>query len=65
MPVAATRTRGLYTPGTAEPYRLSRTKLQLFLDCPRCFVLDRKHGIPRPESGAFALHLAIDALMKR
>jgi len=29
--------------------KLSRSKIELFLSCPRCFWLDFKHGFKRPE----------------
>lgn len=57
--------RGQFIVGSSEPYPLSRSKLQLFLECPRCFVLDRKHGAGRPDSPPFTLNNAVDALLKR
>ncbi|HAV39913.1 MAG: PD-(D/E)XK nuclease family protein [Aquificota bacterium] len=29
--------------------RISRSKIELFMECPRCFWLEVKHGIKRPE----------------
>ena len=45
--------------------QLSRSKLELFLDCPRCFYEDvvRRNG--RPGGPAFTLNLAVDELFKR
>lgn len=60
-----TRTRNIFDPASPEPYPLSRSKLQLFLDCPRCFYLDRRNGIGRPDGPPFSLNLAVDALLKR
>ncbi len=31
------RTKNLYDPHSNKPFRLSRTKLDLFINCPRCF----------------------------
>lgn len=59
------RTRNLFDPASKEPYKLSRSKLELFLQCPRCFYLDRRSGIGRPDGPAFSLNIAVDALMKR
>ena len=59
------RARGRYDPASPEPYRLSRTKLELFLECPRCFHLDRRLGIQRPDGPPFSLNLAVDRLLKR
>jgi hypothetical protein len=60
-----TRSRAPYNPLSAEPYGVSRSKLELFLECPRCFVMDRRHGIARPDGPPFTLNLAVDALLKR
>ncbi|UPA22102.1 PD-(D/E)XK nuclease family protein [Candidatus Peribacteria bacterium] len=59
------RTRNLYSPDSSEPYPLSRSKLELFLDCPRCFYLDRRLGIGRIDSLPYSLNLAVDALLKK
>lgn len=72
----AKRTRGLFDPlkhggpasGQAksrEPFKLSRSKLDLFLDCPRCFYLDRKLGVGRPPGFPFSLNSAVDTLLKK
>ena len=47
------------------PFRISRSKIDLFLECPRCFWLDRKKGISRPGMPAFSLNSAVDALLKK
>jgi hypothetical protein len=44
--------------------QLSRTKIELFVDCPRCLWLDVARGIPRPSGPPFTLNNAVDALMK-
>lgn len=44
---------------------VSRSKLELFLDCPRCFYLDRVLGVARPEFYSYALNLAVDHLLKK
>jgi RecB family exonuclease len=44
---------------------LSRSKLELFLECPRCFYADRVLGVPRPDEHSYALNLAVDALFKK
>ncbi len=59
------RTRNIYDPASKEPYALSRSKLELFLDCPRCFYLDRKTGVGRVDSMPYTLNLAVDALLKK
>jgi RecB family exonuclease len=59
------RKRNLYDPASGEPFKLSRTKIELFLDCPRCFYLDRRLGIARPTGPAFTLNSAVDFLLKK
>ncbi len=61
----AQRSRGLYTPGASQPFKLSRSKLELFLECPRCFYLDRRLGVGRPPGFPFSLNSAVDALLKK
>lgn len=48
------RIRNLYDPKSKEPFKLSRSKLELFLECPRCFYIDRRLGIGRVPGGAGA-----------
>jgi len=45
--------------------KLSRSKIELFLDCPRCFWLEVKKGIKRPPSFPYTINSAIDALLKQ
>ncbi|MFA7252889.1 MAG: PD-(D/E)XK nuclease family protein [Candidatus Paceibacterota bacterium] len=61
----AKRTRGLYDPKNKEPHRLSRSKLDLFVSCPRCFYLDQRLGVGRPSSFPLTLNNAVDYLMKK
>lgn len=62
---SGTRKRNLFDPSSVEPFKLSRSKLELFLQCPRCFYLDRRCGVGQPSGPAFTLNIAVDALMKR
>jgi len=57
--------RGLFDPDSKEPFRISRSKIDLFIDCPRCFYLDQRLGISRPQFPAFTLNNAVDELLKR
>ena len=59
------RTKGLYNPASKIPFKLSRSKIDLFIDCPRCFYLDRRLGVARPPGFPFALNSAVDALLKK
>ncbi len=44
--------------------KLSRTKLELFLDCRRCFWLDANKGVRRVPPAPYTINSAIDALLK-
>ena len=46
-------------------WRLSRSKIDLFMECPRCFYLDNKLGTGRPRGPAFTLNVAVDTLFKK
>lgn len=46
-------------------WRLSRSKIALFIDCQRCFYLDNKLGVARPPGFPFNLNSAVDALLKK
>ncbi len=46
-------------------WKLSRSKIDLFLDCPRCFYLDNVLGVARPPGYPFNLNSAVDVLLKK
>lgn len=48
-----------------KSWKLSRSKIDLFLECPRCFYLDNKLGVKRPPGFPFSLNSAVDALLKQ
>ena len=54
----------LFDPRSDKPFALSRSKIELFVDCPRCFYLDRRLGISRPAGFPFNLNSAVDTLLK-
>lgn len=58
------RTRNVYGQDE-EPFKLSRSKVDLFFECPRCFYLDRKLGVGRPPGYPFSLNSAVDTLLKK
>lgn len=61
----AKKVRGIYKPGADEPFKLSRSKIDLFTECPRCFYLDRRLGVGRPPGFPFNLNSAVDHLLKK
>ena len=54
-----------YTPGQKKTHRISRSKIDYFGECPRCFYLDQRFGIARPSLPGFTLNIAVDALLKK
>ncbi len=48
-----------------EPFKVSRSKIDLFTECPRCAYLDLKLGVKRPSGPSFTLNNAVDELLKR
>ena len=46
-------------------WRLSRSKIDLFIECPRCFYVDNKLGTKRPGMPSFNLNIAVDELFKK
>ena len=46
-------------------WKLSRSKIDLFLNCPRCFYVDNKLGTARPPGFPFNLNSAVDSLFKK
>ncbi|MFA4905370.1 MAG: PD-(D/E)XK nuclease family protein [Candidatus Margulisiibacteriota bacterium] len=58
------RTRNIFDPRATQPFSISRSKLELFTDCPRCFYLDRRLGVGRPDTAPYTLNSAVDALLK-
>ena len=58
------RKRNLYEPGVKESFRISRSKIDDFLKCPRCFYIDRRLGRAHPPGYPFSLNRAVDELLK-
>ena len=47
------------------PFPLSRTGLELFHSCPRCFWFEKVAGVGRPGMPGFTLNSQVDAILKR
>lgn len=58
------RSRNLYDPKAEKPFKISRSKIDLFVECPRCFYIDRRLGTGRPPGFPFNLNSAVDSLLK-
>lgn len=48
-----------------EPFKVSRSKIDLFTECQRCAFLEMRLGVKRPSMPAFTLNNAVDELLKR
>ena len=60
-----TRKGSIYQKGTNEAFKISRSKFSNFLDCPRCFYLERVKGLKDPSMPGWALNTAVDELLKK
>jgi hypothetical protein len=54
-----------YRPGQTIPFKISRSKVELYKQCPRCFWLDVRLKITRPSSPPFNINKTIDELFKK
>ncbi|OGG39937.1 hypothetical protein A2118_01145 [Candidatus Kaiserbacteria bacterium GWA2_50_9] len=61
----ARRGSGPFELTSTEPFRVSRSKIDLFSECQRCAYLDMRLGVKRPSMPAFTLNNAVDELLKR
>lgn len=59
------RTRNLFVPEDEAPFKVSRSKIDLFRECPRCYYMDARLGIGRPSLPGFTLNIAVDELLKK
>lgn len=58
------KSRGVFDPQSKQPYQISRSKIELFLQCPRCFYMECRLGLSRPSTPPYTLNNAVDALLK-
>lgn len=54
-----------YKPGQKTPFKVSRSKIELYMQCQRCFWLDVRLKITRPNSPPFNINKTIDELYKK
>ncbi len=55
----------VYKTGQTTPFKVSRSKIDFYLECPRCFWLDRKKQIRRPDTPPFQINKCVDELLKK
>lgn len=59
------KSRGLYPPKDDTPFKVSRSGIELFTECPCCFYLNNVKGIRRPSGPPFNINKAVDTLLKK
>ena len=59
------RQSSIYKPGQNDVYKISRSKFSNFIDCKRCFYLDRVKGLQEPGMPGWALNTTVDDLLKK
>ena len=55
----------VYKKESNEIFKISRSKFSNFLECKRCFYLDRVKGLKDPSMPGWALNSAVDELLKK
>jgi hypothetical protein len=59
------RKGSIYQRGSNETFKISRSKFSNFIDCERCFYLERVKGLKDPSMPGWALNSAVDELLKK
>jgi PD-(D/E)XK nuclease superfamily len=57
--------RGLFRCEQGKPFKVSRSQIEAFCECPRCFYLNHRNGIRRPSSPPFTINSLVDRMLKR
>jgi len=60
-----TKKSSIYQQGTNEVFKISRSKFSNFVDCPRCFYLERVKALKDPGTPGWALNTTVDELLKK
>ncbi len=61
----AIRSRNIYKPDGEKPFKLSRSKVDNYVSCKRCFYIDRRLGVGHPPGFPFNINSAVDELLKK
>ena len=61
----AIRSRNIYKPDGEKPFKLSRSKVDNYVSCKRCFYIDRRPGVGHPPGFPFNINSAVDELLKK
>ena len=60
-----TRKGSVYVKGSNTIFKISRSKFSNFLECKRCFYLERVKGLKDPSMPGWSLNSAVDDLLKK
>jgi hypothetical protein len=60
-----TKSRGLFDKVATKPFKVSRSGIELFVECPRCFYINHRLGIRRPSGPPFSINSLVDKLLKK
>ena len=58
------KSRGLFK-NDANPFKISRTQIDRFVECPRCFYIDHRLGMRRPDMPGWAINNLADRMLKK
>jgi len=58
------KTRRLFECDSAEPFKISRSQIEAFCECPRCFWLNHRAGLRRPSGPPFTINSLVDTNLK-
>lgn len=59
------RSKYIFDPENPGGFELSRSKINLYLECARCFYVDQRLGVKRVPGYPFSLNNAVDTLLKK
>lgn len=61
----AIKSRCLFHCEDTEPFKISRSQIEAFVECPRCFYLNHRRGLRRPSSPPFLINSLVDRVLKK
>jgi hypothetical protein len=59
------KSRGWFKCDAVEPFKVSRSQIEAFVECPRCFWLNHRRGMRRPSSPPFLINTLVDRVLRK
>jgi hypothetical protein len=56
--------RNIFTLDLTKPFRISRSQIEAYVQCPHCFWMNHRRGIRRPSMPGHPINSLIDRLLK-